>query len=244
MKRVEVDARVGGGFHIDEQRGDSLAEHTATYLRLERPGHIVFEFAAQRGIPTTQVDIAIAATAEGARLTLTQAMDPAWAAFMAKSREGWGMILDGLDSLLAANRTVVSRREIGAPREVVFAAFADPQRFARWWGPAGFSNTVHDFDLRVGAMLKYTMHGPDGSNYAMERLVMEYEAPSRVVVDNLDPSHRFTMTQTFTDRGDKTLVTWRMRFESAAEYERVWRFIVPANEQNFDRLAAEVATTV
>jgi hypothetical protein len=33
-----------------------------------------------------------------------------------------------------------------------------------------------------------------------------------------------------------------MRFESAAELERVKAFIPSANEQNFDRLAAQLAT--
>lgn len=45
----------------------------------------------------------------------------------------------------------------------------------------------------------------------------------------------------FADEGDGTRVTWRMRFESAEEGERVRSFVAAANEENFDRLGALLA---
>jgi hypothetical protein len=36
-------------------------------------------------------------------------------------------------------------------------------------------------------------------------------------------------------------MTWRMRHATAAECAKVKPFVVEANEQNFDRLAAELA---
>ncbi len=136
---------------------------------------------------------------------------------------------------------IVSSRQFETPREVVFAAMADPQRFARWWGPEGFTTTVHEFDLRPGAILKYTMHGPDGADYRNESRVVEATPPERIVLDHLEPMHRFRMTQQFSEVAGKTTLTWSMRFESAEECGRVREFIIPANEQNFDRLAAELA---
>jgi uncharacterized protein YndB with AHSA1/START domain len=240
MQRVEIAPLVGGAFVIAEQRGEMLVEHHGKYVELDRPRRIAFDFTAMRDAPATRVSFDVEAVAEGARVTLTHQIDPAWATYLDRAREGWATMLDGLDTVLAADRTIVSRREFNAPRHVVFKAVADPQRFARWWGPEGFTNTIHEFDLRPGGVLTYTMHAPDGANYDMERRVVELVAPSRVVLDNPDPTHRFIMTQTLADRGEKTLVTWRMRFDSAEEYERVAQFIVPANEQNFDRLAAEL----
>lgn len=38
--------------------------------------------------------------------------------------------------------------EIPAPVEQVFAAFSDPERLARWWGPAGFTNTFSRLELK------------------------------------------------------------------------------------------------
>src|SRR5688500_4970526 len=41
-------------------------------------------------------------------------------------------------------------REIPASPEQVFAAFTDAQRLARWWGPAGFTNTFMVCDFTSG----------------------------------------------------------------------------------------------
>jgi hypothetical protein len=46
------------------------------------------------------VTIEIAATAAGARLTLTHEMDPAWAAYEDQTRQGWTMILDTLSNMI------------------------------------------------------------------------------------------------------------------------------------------------
>ena len=49
------------------------------------------------------------------------------------------------------------------------------------------------------------------------------------------------MTATLEDLGGKTKLTWHMLFESAAVCEKLKQICVPANEQNFDRLEAELA---
>ena len=46
---------------------------------------------------------------------------------------------------------------------------------------------------------------------------------------------------TFAEQGGKTRLAFHMLFETAAECERVKVFAVEANEQNFDRLEAELA---
>jgi hypothetical protein len=48
------------------------------------------------------------------------------------------------------------------------------------------------------------------------------------------------MTITFAAQGAKTLVGWRQVFDTAAERARIAKVVIEANEQNLDRLAAEV----
>ena len=62
----------------------------------------------------------------------------------------------------AADRMIVTSRVINAPRHLVFRAWTDPVSPARWWGPKGFTNTFHEFDLRPGGVWRFVMHGPDG----------------------------------------------------------------------------------
>ena len=147
-----------------------------------------------------------------------------------------------MGQVTSADQEIVSTRVLAAPRERVFEAFSDPTRLARWWGPKGFTNTFDEFDLRPGGAWRFVMHGPDGSAYRNASEFIEIVSPERIVFQHLEPMHRFQMTMTFVPEGDRTRLTWRMRFESAAEVERIKAFIPAANEQNFDRLAAELAT--
>ncbi|HYE17411.1 MAG TPA: SRPBCC family protein [Tepidisphaeraceae bacterium] len=134
---------------------------------------------------------------------------------------------------------VASTRVFAAPRERVYGAFADPAVLARWWGPAGFVNTFHEFDLRAGGRWRVDMRGPDGTVYANESVFAEVTPGQRVVFRHVEPVHGFVMTMTFADEGGGgTRVTWHMRFDSAEEAGRVRRFVEAGNEENFDRLGA------
>jgi uncharacterized protein YndB with AHSA1/START domain len=136
---------------------------------------------------------------------------------------------------------IVTSRVLDAPRERVFEAFSDPARLARWWGPAGFSSTFHEFDLRPGGHWRFILHGPDGANYPNESVFVEVVKPERIVFDHLS-DHWFRMTITLSARpAGQTLITWHMLFETAAERDRIQAIVVVANEQNLDRLEAELA---
>ena len=138
---------------------------------------------------------------------------------------------------------MVSTRAFAAPRAAVFAAFSDPARLARWWGPQGFTNTFHEFKFHPGGAWRFTMHGPDGAAYAMDHQFTEIAAPERIVVRHFQPGHDFILTMTLAAQGDRTELTWEMIFTDPAEAEKVRAFILPANEQNFDRLAAHLSAT-
>lgn len=132
-------------------------------------------------------------------------------------------------------------RVVDAPRERVFEAFRDPKRLARWWGPTGFTNTFREFDLRPGGTWRFTMHGPDGANYDNHSTFLDVVKSERIVLRH-ESAPPFLMTIAFVAQGAKTHVAWSMRFDSPEERDRVARVAVDANEQNLDRLEAELAT--
>ena len=139
----------------------------------------------------------------------------------------------------AVDREIVTARLIDAPREHVFAAWTDGDRLARWWGPSGFTNTFQEFNPRPGGIWRFVMHGPDGAAYRNESVFVEVVPPERIALLHVSVP-RFRLTATFVDEGGRTQLTWRMRFDNAAECERVRRIVVPANEENLDRLEAEL----
>jgi uncharacterized protein YndB with AHSA1/START domain len=84
------------------------------------------------------------------------------------------------------------------------------------------------------------MHGPDGVDYRNESVFVEVVKPERIVFQHVS-GPRFQVTATFGEQAGKTTLTFRMLFETAAECNKVKRYAVEANEQNFDRLEAELA---
>lgn len=143
-----------------------------------------------------------------------------------------------------SGREIVNTRIFNASRELVFKAFSDPDHLVHWWGPKDFTNTFHEFDMRPNGTWRYVMHGPNGVDYENKRVFVEVVQPERIVLRNLDPTHAFFLTMTFTEQEGKTELTWRMLFDSAIECEKVRKFLVEANEQNFDRLEAQLAEMV
>jgi uncharacterized protein YndB with AHSA1/START domain len=130
-------------------------------------------------------------------------------------------------------------REIAATPEQVFAAISDPERFARWWGPAGFTNTFKVCDFRPGGTWSYTMYGPNGHAYANESVFAEIDPPRKLVIEHVsEPKYRLTITLTPTPAG--TRVGWVQDFKNPETGRKLAKIVVPANEQNLDRLTAEV----
>jgi uncharacterized protein YndB with AHSA1/START domain len=133
----------------------------------------------------------------------------------------------------------VTTRDLAASPAAVLAAWTDPTRLARWWGPAGFRNTFEQCDPRPGGRWRFVMHGPNGASYRNESAFVEV-GPAQVVVDHLS-APRFRLTVTLEARGGGTRLTWRQAFSTAAEAKALRALVTVANEQNLDRLVVEVA---
>jgi uncharacterized protein YndB with AHSA1/START domain len=122
-------------------------------------------------------------------------------------------------------RSIVGMREFDAPRELVFSAWTDPVHLAQWWGPNGFTTTTYSFDFRPGGVWRFVMHGPDGRDYQNRITFEEIVPPARIIyrhggVDDVEPV-QFRQTVIFEDLGDRTRITWRGDFPTAAERDRV-----------------------
>jgi uncharacterized protein YndB with AHSA1/START domain len=134
--------------------------------------------------------------------------------------------------------TIITSRHLSFAPANLFAAFANPDHLKIWWGPNGFTNTIHDYDFRPNGNWHYTMHAPDGSDF-INTCTFGGIIPNKKIsfVHHL-PMHVFTMTMTFEAEQTGTLLTWNMDFEPNDTNTAVRPFIEAANEQNFDRLDA------
>ena len=132
-------------------------------------------------------------------------------------------------------------REFPAAPDAVFAALLDPQRLARWWGPAGFRSTFDTCEVKTGGAWRFTMHGPDGADYPNVATFVVVEPPHRLVIQH-ENAPQFRLTITLSPVGAGTRIVWEQAFEDAAVAAAVRHIVEPANEQNLDRWMAEVAT--
>jgi uncharacterized protein YndB with AHSA1/START domain len=139
---------------------------------------------------------------------------------------------------------IVSSRIVHVPREVVFAAWTDPSHLKNWWGPKGFTNTFHAFDLRVGGRWRFTMHGPDKGNYQNECEFTHIIRPE-LIAWKRHSKPLFSVVATFEEASATTTkIIFRMLFDSVRECEKVKKFAVDKNEENFDRLEIELTKMI
>ena len=134
----------------------------------------------------------------------------------------------------------ITHRDLPAAPDAVHAAIADPARLARWWGPAGFANVFERCEFRPGGAWVYVMLGPDGKRYPNESVFETIEPGRRVVIRHVSqPRYRLTITLTPVADGT-TRVGWEQVFDDARVAAGIAHIVEPANEQNLDRLTAEV----
>ena len=127
-----------------------------------------------------------------------------------------------------------------ATPEEVFAALSSPERVAKWWGPDGFTNTIHKFDFTPGGQWLLTMHGPDGKAYENESRFTHIEPGKALEIEHLS-GHNFFLRLDLSPKQAGTMVRWRQTFDTAEHYKSLAQFVAAANEQNLERLAQEVA---
>ncbi|AYB32982.1 SRPBCC family protein [Chryseolinea soli] len=116
-----------------------------------------------------------------------------------------------------ADRELRLSRKLNAPIDLVWEVWTKPEHIANWWGPNGFTNTIHKMDLKPGGEWDLVMHGPDGTNYKNKSIFKEIILHKKLVYEHIT-GPRFVATIEFQEQGDQTFITWHMLFESVEEF--------------------------
>ncbi len=111
------------------------------------------------------------------------------------------------------DREMSITRAIKAPLDLVWAAWSNPGHIAAWWGPAGFSSSIHTMDFSEGGEWKLTLHGPDGTNYPNRSIFKEIIPFRKIMFEHFNP--HFLTTVLFDPEEDHTRITWTMLFDTA-----------------------------
>ncbi len=131
---------------------------------------------------------------------------------------------DGKPDQGSATGELVVTRVFAAPRDLVFKAWTESDRLAKWWGPRGFTMLSCKNDLRPGGVFLYGMRSPDGHEMWGKWVYREIIVPERLVfvASFADPQgnitrhplaptwpHEVLSTVTFTDEDGQTKLTMR-----------------------------------
>lgn len=130
-------------------------------------------------------------------------------------------------------------RDLPHTPTAVFAALSDPERLARWWGPTGFSNRFSIFEFCDNGRWVFDMIGPDGTVYANESVFTRI-IPDREVALSHVCQPLFTLVIQLEATATGTRLHWTQTLDDPAQAEALRHIIEPANEQNLDRLSAEL----
>jgi uncharacterized protein YndB with AHSA1/START domain len=132
-------------------------------------------------------------------------------------------------------------RVFDAPVQAVWDAWTDPAQTAQWWGPRGFTLTTHSKELKPGGSWRYTMHGPDGTDYPNVTHYFEVEPCAKLVYDhgaNDNQPPLFHVTVLFSESAGKTRMEMTMALPTPEAAEETRKFIKKAGgDSTWDRLA-------
>ncbi len=146
----------------------------------------------------------------------------------------------------ALDREIVLSRVIKARREVVFAAWSDPDHLPNWFGPTGFRIETKEIDIRVGGLWRFEMIAPDGQRWQSRMEFRRIEPPALIAFDHgadePDDPGRFRTTITFDEQSDgKTVITLRQLHPSKAQRDQGIGFgAVEFGYQTLEKLARHV----
>lgn len=150
----------------------------------------------------------------------------------------------------SADNEIIITRLFDAPRELIWEAWTNPRHVVSWWGPAGFTTTIHEMDVRPGGVWRHTMRGPDGTEYPNKSVFKEVVKPERIVYAHAgnregEPGISFVATWTFEEvtRGT-TRMTLHSVFPSAEARDRVVREFgaIEGGKQTLTRLSEYLPT--
>ena len=150
-------------------------------------------------------------------------------------------------------KTLTIEREINAPKQKVWGAYADKDIFAQWWGPEGWETTVKEFDFRPGGHNLYAMKCVDpkqGDFFGQESwAVMQYQTmdePNGFSYKDLfanpdgTPMENMPVVNVeikFIEKDDKTTIVTTIQANAAEEIEKLLAMgMVEGISSTFDRL--------
>ena len=137
---------------------------------------------------------------------------------------------------ITENKRLRITRTFKASIDLMWEVWTNPEHIVNWWGPNGFTSTIHIMDFREGGEWKLTLHGPDATNYPNRSIFKEIIPFKKIVFEHFNP--HFITTVLFESKGEETQIDWTLLFDTEEMREIVVKAhkVEEGQKQNIERL--------
>lgn len=141
-----------------------------------------------------------------------------------------------------ANREMQISKTLKAPINFMWELWANPEHLVSWWGPDGFTSTIHKMDFQEGGEWKLTMHGPDGTNYPNRSIFKKIIPLNKIVFEHFNP--HFITTVLFESKSEETQIDWALLFDTVEMHDIVVKAhkADEGQKQSIERLRKYIST--
>jgi len=111
---------------------------------------------------------------------------------------------------LPEDNQILITREFGAPKDLVYRAYTEPDLVRQWWHANRGEITVCDIDLRVGGQWRYAMEAPNHGEVAFHGEYREIVPDERLVTTEVyeaAPDAEALDTLTLSEQDGRTTLT-------------------------------------
>jgi uncharacterized protein YndB with AHSA1/START domain len=237
----ELDLRVHGEIRIDMRAPNgTIYPMAGAFREIVPPERLVFTAAAldANGKPIFEnLNTVTFVEYDNNKTLLSIEVRVLWespnaAQYLKGMAEGWSRSMDRLSEFVLAgtgmmpdpvqtdNRELRATRNFRAPLELVYRMWTEAEHIAQWWGPRGFTTTIHMMDVRPGGEWRFIMHSSDGRDFPNHYIYEEVVPEQRLVMNHINwPQHHKYVD--FAEKDGATEVSVRMLFDLVADREKV-----------------------
>lgn len=111
---------------------------------------------------------------------------------------------------VATKPSLTIKRRLNAPPAKVFAAWADPKKLERWFGPPNIKSVSAKADLRVGGKYQIVALATDGERHQVDGVYREVVPNEKLVFTwawHTTPERESLVTVLIKPEGDGSILT-------------------------------------
>jgi len=130
-----------------------------------------------------------------------------------------------------STRDLVLERMVDVPKELVWAAWTNPEHIKKWFTPAPWQTVECEIDLRPGGIFRTVMRSPEGEDFPNEGCYLEIVPYQKLVwTSALGPGYRPAIRAAGTGSCDELYFTAIITLESHGTQTKYTAVVVHGDE--------------